>query len=98
MGDVGSGVLVVDVLTHRSKCNSLITHVAQKENLNGLELLNVEWVNCAVAKIVHRRIILDIDSSENPVHGKQEGAAYNGHFECVCYHQIDAALRVSGGN
>ena len=25
--------------------------------------------------------ILDMDSSESPVHGQQEGAAYNGHFE-----------------
>ena len=27
-------------------------------------------------------------SSESPVHGQQEGAAYNGHFECVCYHPL----------
>ena len=25
---------------------------------------------------------------ESPVHGQQEGAAYNGHFECVCYHPL----------
>ncbi len=31
-------------------------------------------------------IILDIDSSESPVYGEQEGEAYNGHFECACYH------------
>ena len=36
----------------------------------------------------HRRVILDMDSSESPVHGQQEGAAYNGHFECVCYHPL----------
>ena len=42
----------------------------------------------AVAKTVHRRIILDIDSSESPVHGRQEEAAYNGHFECMCYHPL----------
>ena len=29
---------------------------------------------------------MDMDSSESPVHGQQEGAAYNGHFERVCYH------------
>jgi hypothetical protein len=29
-----------------------------------------------------------MDSSESPVHGHQEGAAYNGHFECVCYHPL----------
>ena len=28
----------------------------------------------------HQRIILDMDSSESPVHGEQEGTAYTGHF------------------
>jgi len=32
-----------------------------------------------------RRLIIDIDSTEDPVHGKQEGAAFNGYFEQVCY-------------
>ncbi len=35
-----------------------------------------------------RRVILDIDSSESPVHGAQEQAAYNGHFESACYHPL----------
>ena len=39
-------------------------------------------------RTVHSRIILDIDCSESPVHGQQEAAAYNGHFECVCYHPL----------
>jgi hypothetical protein len=30
------------------------------------------------------RIVLDMDSSESPVHGQQEGSAYNGHVETVC--------------
>ena len=34
------------------------------------------------------RIVLDMDSSESPVHGQQEGGAYNGHFETVCYHPL----------
>ena len=29
-----------------------------------------------------------MDSSESPVHGQQEEAAYNGHFECICYHPL----------
>jgi hypothetical protein len=29
-----------------------------------------------------------MDSSESPVHGQQEGAAYSGHFGCVCYHPL----------
>ena len=27
-----------------------------------------------------------MDSSVSPTHGDQEGAAWNGHFECTCYH------------
>jgi hypothetical protein len=29
-----------------------------------------------------------MDSSESSVHGEQEGSAYNGHFESVCYHPL----------
>ena len=36
----------------------------------------------------HRRVILDMDSSESPVHGEQEGASYNGHFGSTCYHPL----------
>ena len=62
--------------------------LTQKDNRKGLERLNVEWVKRAVGKTVRRRIILDIDSSESHVYGKQEEAAYNGHFECMCYHPL----------
>ena len=34
------------------------------------------------------RIILDMDSSESPTHGEQEGSAWNGHFGCTCYHPL----------
>jgi hypothetical protein len=34
------------------------------------------------------RVVLDMDSSESPVHGEQEDSAYNGHFESVCYHPL----------
>jgi DDE family transposase len=33
-------------------------------------------------------IILDMDSSESPTYGAQEGSAYNGHFRCTCYHPL----------
>jgi hypothetical protein len=58
------------------------------ENLRGLEQLNAEWVDGAMARTKHRRIILDIDRSESPVYGEQEGTAYNGHFGCMCYHPL----------
>ena len=34
------------------------------------------------------RVVLDMDSTESPVHGQQEGSSYNGHFESVCYHPL----------
>ena len=62
--------------------------LTQEDNLKGLARINTQWVERAMADTLHRRVILDMDSSESPVHGQQEGAAYNGHFECVCYHPL----------
>ena len=49
------------------------------ENIDGLSEINARWVEKAMKKTLHHRIIFDMDSSENPVHGEQEGSAYNGH-------------------
>jgi len=38
-----------------------------------------------MSKTSHKRIILDMDSSVSPVHGEQEGSAYNGHFSCTSF-------------
>ena len=62
--------------------------LTQQDNLQGLARMNPQWVEDAMAHTPHQRVILDMDSSESPVHGHQEGAAYNGHFECVCYHPL----------
>jgi hypothetical protein len=62
--------------------------LTQENNLNGLARLNNKWVEGTMAHTVHQRVILDMDRSESPVHGQQEGSAYNGHFECVCYHPL----------
>jgi len=35
-----------------------------------------------------RRLIIDLDSTEDPAHGKQEGVAYNGHFAKNCFHPL----------
>ena len=35
-----------------------------------------------------RRLIIDVDSTEGPVHGNQVGAAFNGYFDQVCYHPL----------
>ena len=51
-----------------------------EENQKGLEQLNAEWVDRAMMRTRHQRIILDMDSSESPVYGEQEGAAYKRSF------------------
>lgn len=59
-----------------------------KENRGALSRMNSSWVSSALSNTRTKRIILDMDSSESRVHGQQEGARYNGHFECVCFHPI----------
>ena len=54
--------------------------LTQEENVKGLALLNTWWVDRAKAQTSHQRVSLDMDSSESPVHGQQEGAAYNAHL------------------
>ena len=33
-------------------------------------------------------MILDLDSSVSETYGRQQSTAYNGHFECPCYHPL----------
>src|SRR5215213_7885532 len=61
--------------------------LCRSENLAALGDLPGQWIDK-----VHRRrsktIVLDMDSSESPTYGEQEGSAYNGHFACTCYHPL----------
>ena len=62
--------------------------LTQDGNVEGLGRVNAKWVDRAMTHTAHRRVILDMDSSESPVHGEQEGASYNGHFGSTCYHPL----------
>ena len=62
--------------------------LCSEENLSRLRPLNAEWVERAMSRTPHQRVILDMDSSESRVHGQQEGTAYNGHFGSLCYHPL----------
>jgi len=62
--------------------------LTQGENLGALARLNGMWVSRAMGHTRSWRIILDLDSSESPVHGEQEGSCYNGYFKSVCYHPL----------
>src|SRR5450759_1114354 len=62
--------------------------LTQEQNIDALASLNSAWVEKAVSRSKAKKVILDIDSSESPVHGNQEGSAYNGFFESTCYHPL----------
>ena len=62
--------------------------LTREENLVGLMAVNRDMVVQAESLDHADRIVLDMNSSESPVHGQQEGSAYNGHFESVCYHPL----------
>ena len=62
--------------------------LTREENLVGLMAVNRDMIGQAEAWDRSDRTVLDMDSSESPVHGQQEGSAYNGHFEAVCYHPL----------
>src|SRR2546422_2507639 len=62
--------------------------LAEERNGQGLARLNTALIQHASTRSSTRRVTLDIDSSESPVHGAQEQSAYNGHFESVCYHPL----------
>ena len=63
----------------------MLTH---DDNLGGLTAVNRDLIGQVETFDRADRIVLDMDSSESPVHGQQEGSAYNGHFESVCYHPL----------
>jgi hypothetical protein len=62
--------------------------LATDTNLEALSDLSGAWIDRVHARKPPDGIILDMDSSESPTHGEQEGSAWNGHFGCTCYHPL----------
>src|SRR5215218_5553753 len=62
--------------------------LATEANLAALAALSGAWIDRVHARRPPDGLILDMDSSESPTHGEQEGSAYNGHFRCSCYHPL----------
>src|SRR6478672_5698895 len=55
------------------------------ENLAALADLPGQWIDAVHQRRQPKIIVLDMDSSESPTYGEQEGSAYNGHFGRTCY-------------
>ncbi|UCG59363.1 MAG: IS1380 family transposase [Phycisphaerales bacterium] len=62
--------------------------LSQPQNIEYLMNLPGRWVDRVHSSKPPKEIILDMDSSVSPTYGNQEGTAYNGYFECTCYHPL----------
>jgi len=57
-------------------------------NLTALMQLSGRWIDLVHQRQLLKQLILDMDSSVSETYGRQQGTAYNGHFECLCYHPL----------
>src|SRR5665213_850863 len=62
--------------------------LTRPENLAALANLSAHWIDRVHRRRPPKLMVLDMDSSESPIYGEQEGRAYNGHFGCTCYHPL----------
>ena len=62
--------------------------LTQPKNMDLLTNLSGQWVDKVRQRKPLKQIILDMDSSVSPTYGNQEGTAYNGYFQCMCYHPL----------
>ena len=62
--------------------------LSTKGNLTALMNLSGRWIDTVHQRKPLRELILDLDSSVSETYGRQQGTAYNGHFECLCYHPL----------
>jgi hypothetical protein len=59
-----------------------------QKNLKALMDLPGEWIDLVQECVPLDKLILDLDSSQSETYGGQQGSAYNGYFECTCYHPL----------
>jgi hypothetical protein len=62
--------------------------LSQPSNLESLQKIAGTWIDRVHQAKPIDKIVLDMDSSVSETYGRQEGAAYNGHFACTCYHPL----------
>jgi hypothetical protein len=62
--------------------------LSSRENLAALMNHPGAWVDGVQECASLKELIPDMDSSESPTHGQQQGSAYSGYFGCTCYHPL----------
>jgi len=60
--------------------------MTREENFSALSSVSGQWIDRVHERVGLEKLILDLDSSESETYGNQEGSAYNGYFDCTCYH------------
>lgn len=61
-----------------------------EDGLKALEAALTRSNDTLMRRKKKRRLIVDVDSTEDPAHGKQEHVAFNGHFGKNCFHPLFA--------
>lgn len=82
---VGKNALDRNAASHNTVSRFETETLATDESIAALSFINGPWVSRAMTRTDTRKTILDMDSSESPAYGSQEGGAYNGHFGSTCY-------------
>ncbi len=82
-GDVNRGAASVSELD-RFETGTL----SEEWNLEASSALNCAWIDRVRGRRRSPTLTVNIDSSDSPVHGDQEGAAYSGYFSCVRYRPL----------
>ncbi|MCH7592580.1 MAG: transposase, partial [Planctomycetes bacterium] len=62
--------------------------LSSRKNLTALMNLSGTWIDSVHECAPLHKLIRDLDSSVSETHGEQQGSAYNGYFECLCYHPL----------
>ena len=62
--------------------------LSSRKNLTALMDLPGTWIDLVQECVPLDKLILDLDSSQSETYGEQQGSAYNGYFDCMCYHPL----------
>jgi hypothetical protein len=57
-------------------------------NLAALADPSGRWIDRVHARRPPLGALFVMDSTVSPTHGEQEISAWNGHYECACYHPL----------
>lgn len=62
--------------------------LATKEGSEALDEVFLRSIHPLIKKKGRGHLVLDLDSTDDAAHGKQEGATYNGYFKKTCFHPL----------